>query len=200
MGNFNTETIKRELLDKMETVHEQLEMLVKYEGKIPRIEVDIVMENVRELYENLMKLTIIDDRGKTPPVAAKPQSSPEIIVVQDENAKLSKPEEASETSPVVPHNKVIKEVTIGREPPPSWKNDLKNMITINDKFLLINGLFERNLKDYTKTIEFLNTMNDRKSAFEALEELLIKNGWDENSESFIKLKSIIEKRFIRKPL
>ena len=195
MRNFNAEAIKHELLDGMETVHEQLGMLVSYEGKIPRIELDIVMENVRELYENLMKLALIEGKEGMSRATSMPLNDLENPTVHTETSNVKEPEWVAENLAFSKQLKDEKTAPATPHPTPGGKIDLKSLITINDKFLLISGLFQGNLKEYAKTIELLNSINDRKSAFDAVAELQKNYLWDVRSDAFNKLKSIVEKRF-----
>ena len=52
--------VKDEILDILESLQEQIPVLIDYTDKIPQIELDIVMSNVRKLYENINELKSID--------------------------------------------------------------------------------------------------------------------------------------------
>ncbi len=48
--------IKDEILDILESLKEQIPVLINYTKKIPQIELDIVMSNLRRIYENINEL------------------------------------------------------------------------------------------------------------------------------------------------
>ncbi len=51
----------RELHILLEAINEQFEIIREYEGFIPQIEFDMIMENVRKLYETFHRLQRIND-------------------------------------------------------------------------------------------------------------------------------------------
>jgi hypothetical protein len=57
--------IKDEILDVLESLKEQIPVLIDYTDKIPQIELDIVLENIRKLYEDINDLkrceTIVEE-------------------------------------------------------------------------------------------------------------------------------------------
>jgi hypothetical protein len=72
---------------------------------------------------------------------------------------------------------------------------LKTMIGINDKFMMINELFDGNLRDYNEAIETLNGFDILRDALNYLDLLRRKNIWEMKSGTVMKLKEIIEKKF-----
>lgn len=56
--------IKEEIDILIDTIREQHDILKEYKGKIPQIELDIVMSNVRDLYEYLTELNKINNLRK----------------------------------------------------------------------------------------------------------------------------------------
>ncbi len=61
MVPVNKEILKDEVQWLMEAINEQFDAIINYDGKIPQIEFDIIMENVRKLYEKLHMLQRSDD-------------------------------------------------------------------------------------------------------------------------------------------
>ncbi|MCD4747368.1 MAG: hypothetical protein K8R58_13805 [Bacteroidales bacterium] len=53
---MNTKIIKEEIEYLIEIIEEQSNIIIKYSGKIPQIELDIILSNIRKLYENFYKL------------------------------------------------------------------------------------------------------------------------------------------------
>ncbi len=57
---MNIDFIKQELSNLMEVINEQQAQVLSHQGKIPQIEIDILMDNMRRAYERLMDLNKID--------------------------------------------------------------------------------------------------------------------------------------------
>ena len=84
---MSKEIIRKEIDQIMETIAEQWEIIRAYEGKIPLIEMDIFMNNIRKLYEDLY---LIDKLNKTPGLDTnriKAQITREPSVLFDTGAK-----------------------------------------------------------------------------------------------------------------
>jgi hypothetical protein len=102
----------------------------------------------------------------------------------------------SETTAFNDKLKEAREQTLGPRFRQSTPGDIKSIININDKFLFINELFDGDYKEYTHTIEIFNNFDDKSEAFEFLDSLLKNNLWNSTSSAFLKLKEIVEKKFI----
>ncbi len=76
------------------------------------------------------------------------------------------------------------------------QNNLRKFIGINEKFLLINELFNGDLSRYNSAIDELDSMQTIEGANTCLIELQVQNQWDENSDAYIKLKELLEKKFV----
>ncbi len=72
---------------------------------------------------------------------------------------------------------------------------LKQLISINDKFIFINELFDGNLKEYNEAIETLDGFRAKNDAYNYLDLLRKKNLWELESGTLMKLKEIVEKKF-----
>jgi hypothetical protein len=289
---MNKEIIKDELLWLLEAINEQFGVIRHYSDKTPQMEFDILMENVRKMYESMQLLqqaaggqvdmrtggqedgrtggrvdgltggqvdmrtggqvdgwtggqadrrtggrvdgrtggqaeeelpvvTIRFDRPAGFEEKVEPlQVLPEPKLQQESGAPASeipfKPiARASKTEP--PQRKVQKsadmdlfadeepafsiklkaarEKTFGPKIPSERIDNLKTAITINDKFMFINELFEGNLREYNTTIETLNGFSNLSQAGEFLDLVKRKNFWDTGSNAFKKLKELVEKRF-----
>lgn len=73
--------------------------------------------------------------------------------------------------------------------------DLVKSIGINDKFLLIKELFQNNGEEYNETIQLLNNFSSLMQAFEYLDILKQKYGWDESSDASLKLYDLIRRKY-----
>ena len=76
-------------------------------------------------------------------------------------------------------------------------SDLKTAIGINDKFRFVNELFDGNLSDYSDIIVKLNAFDRLENALIFLDSLTLKHKWDTTSETFVTLKDLIERRYIK---
>ncbi len=74
-------------------------------------------------------------------------------------------------------------------------DNLRSAITINDKFMFINELFDGNLREYNETIETLNGFKTLDQAGDYLDLMRRKNFWDTGSNAFKKLQELVEKKF-----
>ncbi len=252
---MNRKIIKDEVQWLIEAINEQMEAVKSYEARIPQIEMDMLMENVRKLYENLHLLDRINDSYDI--LEQKSREAPVIRPVfaakTEENSypdvrSESRPELASETDPVAeeflefdetspvleevipeestkvkieygPAKAMHKPIEAGPEgdlfsteefgftqklkeardkifgPKNRKDSDLKSSISINDKFLFINELFDGNLREYNENIETLNGFHDLKPAFEYMELLRLKNRWESDGKGFKRLKELVERQF-----
>ena len=78
--------IKHDIIDLLEIIVEQAEIINHYKHEIPQIELDILMENIRELYDNYKKL---DKINKPVPHSSEPLNNPVNIPpsIQETTAK-----------------------------------------------------------------------------------------------------------------
>jgi hypothetical protein len=186
---MNKEIIRNQIRELLETITEQVTSLNEYKGKIPQIEFDIILENIRKLYEDLHLLQRMDDpfehasrnapkRSGLPP---GPAPEPDLFTTGETTFSIKLQE--------------AREEALG--PRPSTSSDhLKSLISINDKFIFINELFDGNLREYNETIETLNGFRDRRQAFEFFDLIRTRNRWDPSTTAFNKLQEILERKFV----
>ena len=72
----------------------------------------------------------------------------------------------------------------------------KIAITINDKFRIINELFESNATEYNIAIEQINAVNSKIELDSYLKGLQTIYNWNDDNEVVKNLKAIAQKRFI----
>jgi hypothetical protein len=195
----------------METIHEEFETLNTFEGKIPILEFDIIMENIRKLYEDFYLLQHLNDpldyikkkehaipetqqtptlkKNETEVREFSPASVPPVKEVEKDDLFTSN------TSSFNDKLKEAREKSLGPRFRQTNQGDIKSLININDKFLFINELFDGDYKDYTQAIDTFNTFTEKRDAFDFLDSLLKNNLWNSTSAAFIKLKEIVEKKF-----
>jgi hypothetical protein len=230
---MNTEIIKDEIRWLLEAINEQYEAIHRHGEKIPQIEFDILMENVRKFYENMHILQRLNDPLQYPEKKIKTQGAkdPEPVIpkpdVQDKGRiapvqyapaqfkpdgpapvraettvpakKAAKLQEidlfASEEPAFSIKLKEAREKTLGPKIPSERIENLKTAISINEKFMFINELFDGNLREYNETIETLNGFKTLDQAADYLDLMRKKNFWNTGSVAFKKLKELVERRF-----
>jgi len=75
-------------------------------------------------------------------------------------------------------------------------SDLKKSIGINEKFAFINDLFDGDLNSYNEAIDHLNNSSDQYHALAFLQsDLSSKYNWNGESDAFLKLRNLVERRF-----
>ncbi|MCX6247210.1 MAG: hypothetical protein NTW10_05715 [Bacteroidetes bacterium] len=233
MNHLNKTILRDEAQILLEAITEQFEAIKAFEDKIPQIELDIIMENIRKLYENLHMLNRVGDAGlhRIPPQQEMPSVVPEIPLSPEkdrENVPEEKPPSQPavkimvETTPSVAPSKEhhrhsagspgidlfstessdfteklkeTREKSYASERISSQKKELKASISINEKFLFINELFDGNLREYNITIETLSGFKDLREALDFLDLLRIKNLWESDSMAFKRIRELVEKQF-----
>jgi len=210
----------RELHILLEAINEQFEIIREYEGFIPQIEFDMIMENVRKLYETFHRLQRINDpllfvekkmSGIPHPASRILHPEPRIPDPEVDTPILMKPvvkketqqkrqEKAAELELFASEEPVFniklkeaREKSLG--PKVSRHESLKAAIGINDKFMFINELFDGNLREYNESIETLGGFTTLPQAQEYLDLLRRKFNWNSASNAFQRIKDLIEKRF-----
>ena len=200
MTQIQKNILNSEITMLMETIREQFETLNAFEGKIPILEFDIIMENVRKLYEDLYLLQHLNDPYEyikkfpaftTPVQKVEKQDDPAEQKEEDVKSDLL----TSKTSSFNDKLMEAREQSLGPRFSQTNQGDIKSLININDKFLFINELFDGDYKDYTQAIDTFNTITEKREAFDFLDSLLKNNLWNSTSVAFIKLKEIVEKKF-----
>ena len=233
MNQLNKTILREEIQWLLEAIAEQFEAINTYEDKIPQIEFDIIMENVRKLYENLHLLNRMGDsfRHFHSPQSEMPSIKP-LVPVSSERDQIAETDEKSSplpavkikvetASPELPHKephrtargnaeadlfstesvgfseklKETREKTYAFERLSSQKKELKALISINEKFLFINELFDGNLREYNITIETLNGFSEHRQALEFLDLLRLKNLWESESVAFKRLRELVDQKF-----
>jgi hypothetical protein len=208
---MNKELIKNELQWLLEAINEQHDAIQRHGDKIPQIEFDILMENIRKFYDYMLLFKRTSDShfsfekiGKNkietltpspsvpPPSPSVPLSSPPVPkkAVKSREIDLFAAQESSFNTKL----KDAREQTFSPKISSERFQTLKSAISINEKFMFINELFDGNLREYNETIETLNGFKNLDQAAEFLDLMLKKNFWDTGSSAFNKLKELIERQ------
>ena len=213
---MNNEIIHTQIQGLLETIQEQYDLIRSTEGRIPQIELDILLDNIRKLYDHLHHLNV--RAGHTPSVQtghapslqsphAPSPSPPEIKSVERPKAAVGKEDEAKKKATQTADmdlfadeeptfNMKLQEAREMSLPPKAEPiGHLKELVSINDKFIFINELFDGNLKEYNEAVDTLNGFREKNDAFDHLNMLRNKNLWDLGSGTFMKLKEIVERKY-----
>jgi hypothetical protein len=216
-----------------ETIHEQIEILIEtlkeqHEGMkdhpnyISQIDIDLFLENIRDLYEFSIVLGKMNDRDRKQ-IQSPPKEKVEIIKNYPKEKEIpvetihepiipilrDKPK-ASESKKRV--NKIssgvlfeefsiiieeIKPIHENINPENEAITDIKTIIGINEKFLFMNELFDGNLEEYNASMDLINNcLNASDAEQKIFLELQPKYHWDMNSSIVKSLLTLVERRFI----
>jgi len=225
MIQMNKNILKEEIQWLLEAIQEQFGIIRGYEEKIPRIELDILMENIRKLYEKVQMLERSGDpftfyEHKTLEVIREKYGKEALEedlpggelpgkdftekpgIPQKEKREPKKPETPAEADLFSDQGagfteklKQAREKSLGPKVRSAAPESLKASISINEKFLFINELFDGNLRDYNENIETLNGFADLAAALDYLDLLRQKNLWDTQGNAFKRLKELLESKF-----
>ncbi|RLD20065.1 MAG: hypothetical protein DRI71_10880 [Bacteroidetes bacterium] len=76
-------------------------------------------------------------------------------------------------------------------------DSLKSMLSINEKFMFINDLFDGNQEDFTKVLDFLESCESRQEAVSFVENNYLKhNIWKENAPQVKAFMALLDKKFV----
>lgn len=108
----------------------------------------------------------------------------EETVVQEEVAEEPLHEDIPEDNSLAAH--------LQRQP----VSDIKDAIMLNDRIMMINDLFKGSSERYTKAVNELNEFPTLGGALVYMSELRVEFQWDIESEAYLKLKELVERRFL----
>jgi hypothetical protein len=186
---------------------------MKTEGPVPSIEIDIVLEKIRNLYTDVSNLKELN-LPAAKPVKVKNEKPSKVQV--EEPAKQDKVQE--EKTVVKPENKVSEEpATIadkfkggkkfinerfgdnGNRQDLSSKlqskpiQDIGTSLGLNDRFKLINELFKGDKDSYLRTIDILDGASNFNEAFNYIS---TSYDWDMEDDSVQMLLDLVRRKFI----
>ena len=186
---------------------------MKTEGPVPSIEIDIVLEKIRNLYTDVSNLKELN-LPAAKPVKVKDEKPSKVQV--EEPAKQDKVQE--EKAVVKPENKVSEEpATIadkfkggkkfinerfgdnGNRQDLSSKlqskpiQDIGTSLGLNDRFKLINELFKGDKDSYLRTIDILDGASNFNEAFNYIS---TSYDWDMEDDSVQMLLDLVRRKFI----
>jgi hypothetical protein len=216
-----------------ETIHEQIEILIEtlkeqHEGMkdhpnyISQIDIDLFLENIRDLYEFSIVLGKLNDRDRKQ-IQSPPKEKVEIIKNYPKEKEIPvetihepiipihrdkpKPSESKKKVNKISSGVLFEEFSIAIEEtkPKQEKiiqeseaiSDIKTAIGINEKFLFMNELFDGSLEEYNASMDLINNcLNASDAEQKIFQELQPKYHWDMNSPNVKSLLTLVERRFI----
>ena len=135
---------------------------------------------------------------KQPTKKLKPETPKQSSL--NEKPKETAPEQVDlfTTSPETLADKLSseKQKTVADKLSHNQQNTLRQFIGINEKFLLINELFNGDLSKYNNAIDELDSMQTPEGANTYLFELQVQYQWEEDSDAYLKIKELLEKKFL----
>ncbi len=87
------------------------------------------------------------------------------------------------------------EPTVAERIQKSQISDLRQAIGINEKFQILNELFNGDLTKYNKAIDELNSFSGLDGAKTYLFEMHVENQWDEDNPALLLLNQLLERKF-----
>jgi len=246
-------TIFEEMEVVLNELNEQFETIREFESGIPQIEIDIMMSNIRKLYENMSFLnrkmqSSSNERVKeltiNKPTAATVNINPNtkveqikadhpvksgdvhdsLLSAEKKNLKTEEADTAQTPIRKTPSTETkqqkskaglllqfedelfsINESVARNTEDKSLVNrlgntridNLKTAIGINDKFFLINQLFNGNPQAYEDVIYTLNNFKRIEEAMQYTSTLKYRYDWDTDTEAYLKLVHFLERKFLK---
>ena len=216
MDNHKIHAKVTELLETISSQNENMQ-----EGSVSKIELDIMLAKVRELYEWMSALRAVQETGTENTHFEKP-IVPQVVEPVMQTAMPAA--ETSATSSIQPSQPVISTL-FGDEPAqvktkskPSVSErgagktedksiagrlqrkpvtDLKAAIGINEKFIFVNELFNGNTEEYHQALESINKLNSFLEADEYIQNNLVKKyNWNAEAAPVASFIDLIERRFL----
>ncbi len=213
---MNSKMKKVEIEQLIKKINKRIEKVNGFYGKIPRIEIDLLMESIRNLYERVCELDqlnqsviekhtekgIPDRQTETVETEKEPGKEPSPVTMEnpvkdvgDETLEKRKEEQikVKDAGQVISNEEKLMDTAQKKR-----KIDLiqNQSIILADKFLFIKELFKNNIKDYNEAIENLNSINSIEETTKYLEELKEKYQWNDKMEYLIKLREIVERKYL----
>jgi len=103
------EILYNDISELLAIIREQYSVISIYKGKIPQIELDIIMANIRRLYEDFFELNRMNQHTGTEPMMERQKESVKIIEKADD--KIPEPPESPEIADSIIVNKEESEKT-----------------------------------------------------------------------------------------
>ena len=212
---MNKNIIKEQIVQMLNIINEEVETINKYQNKIPQIDLDIILSNIRQLYEKYYELNKINSY-ETPvlnenikikeQVAFDKDTKKETIQIDNKNIKKENISPLTKTiiadkfkdKKTSINEKIAQTKTdksIGSKMQHNHITDLKAVIGINEKFLFIKELFNGNMQEYNKSINKLNDCKNHKETGKHINTLIKRYKWNNESDPVKRFNELLERKF-----
>jgi hypothetical protein len=205
----------------LEKITGQHDAITAQESKVPQIEIDILLSDIRALYETVKRLEQNNALAPTPEneKATTPHSAPVISEEDTVNGKAlqATPEPSSsgieksfarageptvgsryKEEPTL-HDRITKTAvdnSLGSKLQKKPIRDLKSAIGINEKFIFISELFDGNQQEFIETVETLNKCSRLDVALTHIGIIRTKYSWNEENKPVKDFMELVERRFL----
>lgn len=92
-------------------------------------------------------------------------------------------------------NQDVNQQRLGEKLQQSAIKDLRSAISINQRFLFINGLFDGKTEIFQEALEHLETASSRREAKNIENELFKKHAWDDDNKTVQAFSNLIDRRY-----
>jgi len=207
---MSKEILLLDLKTLLETINEQFVILSGENTPPDQFEYDLLTENIRKLYDKVQLLNKIVFPGSAPVQPLNPPAPPASPVIPttpgfrvESRKSPSRKKPAIREPELFPEEESIfrirlkeaRDMSLGPKATELKPSHLKALIDINDKFLMINELFQGSLSEYNKMIETLNGFTIKGEAYGFLDSICRNNHWDPGSKAFLRLKESVDLYF-----
>ncbi len=207
--------IKEQIVQMLNIINEQSETINRYQNKISQIDLDIMLSNIRQLYEKYYELNKINN-CETPVLNKNIKIEEQVAfykhtkkeTVRIDNNKIKKEKISHITKTIIAdkfkdkkesiNEKIAQTKTdksIGSKMQHNHITDLKAVIGINEKFLFIKELFNGNMQEYNKTVNKLNDCKSHKETNNHINTLIKKYKWNNESEPVKRFNELLKRKF-----
>jgi hypothetical protein len=206
----------KKILNNVAEIGQMVEQMKKG-GPLPLIEIDLVLEKTRNLYEDIQGLKKApDDKAARntaketpppPPAPEPPVQEPPVRepAVSEDLIEPPEPETESKEDPGIladrymEGKKFINETLSRKDQDISSKlqskpiKDISSALGINDRFKLIKDLFNGDKESFEKTIAILDDADNFNDAFSYINSTF---DWDMEDEPVLMLLELVRRKFI----
>lgn len=197
----------KSLLKFIKTYKNQFESFIENNSESHTISIDhfIIKANKELFFSLLSQLKEIKDipsnliESRKTESASSENIEPKIHIFQEENTTTSN--EQHQTSTDDPHSNQLNTTLQIKSKTETLADKLgkikliRNHISINQRFLFIKALFNENESDFSETINRLDSFSDLDNCLEYVHSLTQQYNWDIESEEFLELMHLIQKKF-----
>lgn len=168
---------------------------VEFEIETPETHDEVVEEPEEDPDEDIDDEDWEDEEDVT--FSVEPLNLEEDVEEEKEEVEIQEETEVREEMPEEPlHEDVPEDNSLAARLQRQPVTDIKAGIMLNDRIMMINDLFKGSSERYAKAIDELNEFPTLGGALVYMSELRVEFQWDIESEAYLKLKELVERRFL----